>query len=110
MPTQENLKSAFSGESQANRRYLAFAMKAEDDGKPQIAKLFKATAEAETVHAHNHLRVLEDIKSTRENLEAAVHGENYEHTKMYPEFIQAAKGEGQEKAAQTFDWAKRPWR
>jgi rubrerythrin len=105
MATSENLKSAFAGESQANRRYLAFANKAEDEGKPQIAKLFRAAAEAETIHAHNHLRVLGEIGSTQDNLKAAVSGENYEHTQMYPGFIDEAKNEGNNDAARSFDWA-----
>lgn len=105
MPTQDNLKSAFAGESQANRRYLAFARKAEEEGKPQIARLFKAAAEAETVHAHNHLRVLGEIGSTQDNLKAAVSGENYEHTQMYPGFIDEANNEGNNDAERSFDWA-----
>lgn len=105
MATKENLREAFSGESQANRKYLAFAMKAEEEGKPQIAKLFRAAAEAETVHAHNHLRVLGEIASTKENLGAAISGENHEHTKMYPEFLEEAKKEEDSDAARTFDWA-----
>ena len=78
MATTENLQAAFAGESQANRKYLAFAKKAEADGFPQIAKLFRAVAEAETVHAHAHLRVLKGVKSTAENLQAAADGEAYE--------------------------------
>ncbi|MHA2473369.1 MAG: rubrerythrin family protein, partial [Promethearchaeota archaeon] len=92
--SEDNLKAAFAGESQANRKYLAFAEKADKDGFPQIAKLFRAAAEAETVHAHNHLRVLGGIKSTEENIQAAIEGENHEFTKMYPEFIEDAKEEG----------------
>ena len=72
MSTMDNLAEAFAGESQANRKYLAFAQKAEEEGKPQVAKLFRAAAEAETVHAHAHLRVMGGIKSTEENLEAAI--------------------------------------
>ncbi len=83
--TDENLKAAFAGESQANRRYLAFAQKAEEEGFTQAAKLFKAAAEAETVHALNHLRTVGEVKSTLDNLNAAFAGETYEFQKMYPE-------------------------
>jgi rubrerythrin len=76
--TEKNLQDAVAGESQANRRYLAFAKKADKEGYRQVAKLFRAAAEAETVHAHNHLRELAGIKSTRENLETAIKGESYE--------------------------------
>ena len=105
--TDENLKAAFAGESQANRMYLAFAKAAEQEGFPQIAKLFKAAAEAETVHAHNHLRVLGKVKTTAENLNEAVNGETYEFTKMYPQMIQEAKAEGNKKALQSFDYANK---
>lgn len=105
MSTTENLKVAFAGESQANRKYLAFAKKAEADGFPQIAKLFRATAEAETVHAHNHLRVLGGIKSTAENLQEAIAGENYEFTQMYPGFVAEAEKEGNKSALISFKGA-----
>lgn len=105
--TDENLKAAFAGESQANRLYLAFAKAAEQEGFPQIAKLFKAAAEAETVHAHNHLRVLDQVKITADNLSTAVSGETYEFTKMYPQFIEEAKAEGNKKALQSFDYANK---
>ena len=105
MTTADNLKAAFAGESQANRRYLAFARKAEQDGKPQIARLFRAAAEAETVHAHNHLRVLAEVGSTQDNVKAAISGENYENTKMYPGFLEEAKQEGNQDAVRSFDWA-----
>jgi len=85
--TQENLQSAFAGESQANRRYLFFAEKAEKEGHPQIARLFRAAAEAETVHARRHLEVMDGIKSTRDNLGEAVGGENYEFTENAVEEI-----------------------
>jgi len=98
MATSENLQEAFAGESQANRKYLAFAKKAEADGLPQIAKLFRAAAEAETIHAHAHLRVLGGIKTTAENLEEAVAGEAFEFQKMYPEFLAAAQEEGNKPA------------
>ena len=94
MSTTDNLKEAFAGESQANRKYLAFAKKAEKDGLPQVAKLFRAAAEAETVHAHSHLRLLGGVNSTAENLEAAIAGESFEFTTMYPKFIAEAQAEG----------------
>jgi len=103
--TIDDLKSAFAGESQANRRYLAFAKQAEQDGYPTLAHLFRAVAAAETVHAHNHLRALGEIKTTAENLEAAKAGENYEVVSMYPEFIKDAEAEGQKKALSSFTWA-----
>jgi len=103
--TEEGLKEAFAGESQANRKYLAFAQKADQEGFPQIAKVFRAAAAAETVHAHNHLRVLGGIKSTKENIQSAIEGEHYEFTKMYPEFLEAAKKEGNKDAERTFTYA-----
>ncbi len=105
--TDENLKAAFAGESQANRRYLAFAQKAEEEGFTQAAKLFKAAAEAETVHALNHLRVTGEVKSTLENLTAALDGETFEFMKMYPEFLAAAKQEENKQAAWSFDMANK---
>jgi rubrerythrin len=103
--TDENLKAAFAGESQANRRYLAFAKKAEEEGFIQVAKLFKAAAEAETVHALNHLRITGEIKSTLENLGTAVSGETFEFNEMYPEYIETAKQEGNKQAVWSFDVA-----
>ena len=103
--TDDNLKDAFAGESQANRMYLAFAKKADEEGLPQIAKLFRAAAEAETVHAHNHLRVMGHVKSTNDNLGTAISGETYEFKKMYPEFIAEAKKEGNKKAEISFEYA-----
>ncbi|NWF94341.1 MAG: rubrerythrin family protein [Syntrophaceae bacterium] len=103
--TIENLKEAFAGESQANRRYLAFAKKAEEEGHRQVAKLFRAAAEAETVHAHNHLRVLKGIRSTKENLQEAINGETHEFKKMYPEMMGKAKAEKEDDAYQTFHFA-----
>src|SRR4030066_302264 len=85
--TEKNLQDAFSGESQANRKYLAFAKKAEGDGYKQVAKLFRAAAEAETVHALNHFSELGGIKGTKENLEAAISGETNKNQKMYPQMI-----------------------
>jgi rubrerythrin len=105
MKTEENLKEAFAGESQANRKYLAFAKKAEEEGYRQVAKLFRAAAEAETVHAHNHLRVLKGIYSTRENIQEAINGETHEYKKMYPEMIEKAKAEKDNEAYQTFHFA-----
>ena len=91
--TEKNLGDGFAGESQANMKYLAFAKKAEADGYPQVAKLFRATAEAETIHAHAHLKALGKIKTTADNLEAAIAGETYEFSEMYPQFIEEAKQE-----------------
>jgi rubrerythrin len=105
--TDENLKAAFAGESQANRRYLAFARKAEEEGFTQVAKLFKAAAEAETVHALNHLRITGQIKSTLENLDTAVSGETFEFKEMYPGYIDAAKQEGNKQAVWSFDVANK---
>ncbi len=102
MGTSENLAAAFAGESQANRKYLAFAKKAEADGFAQVAKLFRAAAEAETIHAHAHLRVMNGVKDTAENLKAAIAGEGYEFTKMYPEFIAVAEEEGNKPALASF--------
>ena len=103
--SEENLMTAFAGESQANRKYLAFAKKAEQDGFPNVAHLFRAAAAAETVHAHNHLRVAGGIKSTVENLKGAIGGEFYEFTKMYPEFIENANSENNSDAVRTFHYA-----
>jgi len=103
--TKDNLASAFAGESQANRRYLAFAKKAKKDGYPNIAKLFKAAAAAETIHAHNHLRVMGGIGSTAENVEEAINGETHEFKEMYPGFLATAKEAGESQAAWSFDVA-----
>ena len=103
--TRENLKEAFAGESQANRRYLAFAKKADKDKFPMVARLFRAAAEAETVHAMNHLRALKGVGSTPDNLKAAAEGEAAEFKKMYPDFIEQAQQEKDEDAEQTFDYA-----
>jgi len=99
------LKEAFAGESQANRKYLAFAAKADQEGFAQVARLFRAAAEAETVHAHSHLRALNGIRSTKENLLEAIAGETHEFKKMYPEMIEAAKAEGQKVAERSFSFA-----
>jgi rubrerythrin len=105
--TNQNLDDAFAGESQANRKYLFFAEKADTEGHKQIARLFRATAEAETVHARNHLRVMNEIKSTNENLSAAISGENHEFTEMYPGFIKQAGIDGNDKARNSFDLANK---
>jgi len=106
MSKSENcLKEAFAGESQANRKYLAFAAKADQEGFPQAARLFRAAAEAETIHAHNHLRALKGIKGTKENLAEAIAGETHEFKKMYPEMIEAAKAEGDKSAERSFTYA-----
>ena len=103
--TEQNLKEAFAGESQANRKYLAFAKQADEEGYPQAAKLFRAAAEAETVHAHAHLRVLGGIKKTVENLQEAISGETHEYKKMYPGMIEGAKEEGNKAAERSFTYA-----
>ncbi len=103
--TEQYLKEAFAGESQANRKYLAFAAKADQEGYPQVARMFRAAADAETVHAHNHLRALNGIKSTKENLQEAIAGETHEFKKMYPEMITGAKAEGHKAGERTFHLA-----
>jgi len=103
--TEKNLLEAFAGESQANRRYLAFAKQAEKEGYAQVAKLFRAAAEAETVHAHAHLRTLGGVKNTTENLKEAISGETHEFTKMYPVMIDDAKKEGSTAAERSFTYA-----
>jgi rubrerythrin len=102
MSTTDNLKAAFAGESQANRKYLAFAKKAQADGFPQVARLFRAAAEAETVHAHAHLRVLGDVKATADNVQAAIDGEGYEFKEMYPQFLSLAQTENNQPAVASF--------
>lgn len=105
MSTDNNLMAAFAGESQANRKYLAFATRAEADGFKQIARLFRAVAAAETVHALAHFRVAGHVKDTVANLKAALDGEHYEFTSMYPEFIAAAIAEGKKGAQASFERA-----
>lgn len=105
--TSENLKDAFSGESRANRTYLAFAKKAKKEGLPQVAKLFRAAAFAETVHALNHLEIIGKTKSTIDNLKSAVSGETFEFDEMYPQYIEIAKKEGNKKALWSFDVANK---
>ena len=103
--TEQDLKEAFAGESQANRKYLAFAKQADKEGYPQAAKLFRAAAEAETVHAHAHLRTLGDVKNTAENLKEAISGETHEFREMYPDMIEDAKKEGNKDAERSFYYA-----
>jgi rubrerythrin len=103
--TDGNLQEAFAGESQANRKYLFFAEKADKEGYPQVARLFRAAADAETVHAKNHLNVLNGVGSTEKNLATAAEGEHHEFTSMYPPFIEEAEKEGNTKAKRTFDYA-----
>ena len=102
MSTKKNLAEAFAGESQANRKYLAFAKQAEFDGFPQIGKLFRAAAHAETIHAHAHLRAMGGIKSTEENLSEAIEGEGFEFREMYPPYLEEAKKEGDRMAEVSF--------
>jgi len=103
--TNKNLQEAFAGESQANRKYLAFAKQAEADGYMQAARLFRAAAMAETVHALSHLKALGGIKSTAENLKAALEGETHEFKSMYPGMIEKAKAEGKKDAERSFSYA-----
>jgi rubrerythrin len=103
--TEQNLLDAFAGESQANRKYLAFAKQADKEGYPQVAKLFRAAAEAETVHAHAHLRTLGKIRSTAENLKEAIEGETYEFKKMYPAMIEVAVAEGNKDGQRSLSYA-----
>ena len=103
--SEQNLMEAFAGESQANRKYLAFAKHAEKEGYHQVAKLFRAAAAAETVHAHAHLRAVGGIKSTAENLKEAISGETHEFSQMYPGMIAAAQEEGNKVAERTFTYA-----
>ena len=103
--TQENLMAAFAGESQANRKYLAFALAADKEGLPQVAKLFRAAAAAETVHALAHLKNAGKVGDTAANLKSAIEGETYEFTTMYPEMIKQAQAEGMGAVANYFDFA-----
>ncbi|HEY8910609.1 MAG TPA: ferritin family protein [Desulfosporosinus sp.] len=103
--TLENLMAAFAGESQANRKYIAYSKKAEADGKNNASKLFKAASDAETLHALKHFEVAGMIKSTVENLNDAVNGENHEYQSMYPKFLKAAQDEGNQAAVNTFTYA-----
>ncbi|EGB15503.1 Rubrerythrin [Pseudodesulfovibrio mercurii] len=103
--TMENLKAAFAGESQANRKYLAYAEKADAEGKPGVAKLFRAAAAAETIHAHAHLRLMKGVGTTEENLKDAIAGETYEFKSMYPEMMEDAKAEGENAILRYFGFA-----
>lgn len=102
--TTDNLKEAFAGESQASQKYLAFSRKAEKEGFKNIATLFRTAAEAERIHAEGHLGALDGIGSTAQNLAAAVGGETYEYTEMYPPMLQQAQAEGH-KAKRMFEYA-----
>ncbi len=103
--TEQDLQDAFAGESQANRKYLAFAKQAEAEGHTQVAKLFRAAAEAETVHAHAHLRVLGGVADTAANLKEAVAGETFEFNEMYPQMIREATNAGFDAALKSFSYA-----
>ena len=103
--TEQNLKDAFAGESQANRKYLAFSKKAEQEGHKRAAKLLRAAAAAETVHAHSHLREQGGVKSTRENLLEAINGESYAFQSMYPQMIEDARAENRPGALKSFEYA-----
>ena len=103
--TTDNLKEAFAGESQANRKYLAFAEKADKEGYAQAAKLFRAAAHAETIHAHAHLRALGEINATADNLKTAVQGETEEFESMYPAMIKEAEAAGEKAALRSFTYA-----
>ena len=105
MTTEKNLKAAFAGESQASRKYQAFAKKAEEEGYTAAARLFRAASEAESIHAYSELRAMGAVKSTAENLQAAIEGETYEFTSMYPEFIKEAEAEGAKDAKRVFNLA-----
>ena len=102
--THEDLKEAFAGESQANQKYRAFAKKAEQDGFANVARLFRLTAEAERIHAEGHLKALDGIGSTAQNLQAAIDGETYEYTRMYPPMLEQAERDGH-KAKRMFGYA-----
>jgi rubrerythrin len=104
MTNEDNLKEAFAGESQANRKYTAFAKKAEQDGFGNVARLFRTAAEAETIHALGHLNALDGVKSTADNLRAAIAGETYEYTEMYPPMLDTARKENH-KAKRMFGYA-----
>lgn len=103
--TQKNLEDAFAGESQANRKYLGFARQAEKEGYPQVARLFRAVAEAETVHALSHLKHMDGIRTTRENLQEAIAGEHHEFKSMYPAMIEEAAQEGKNAVKRSFEFA-----
>jgi rubrerythrin len=102
MATRDDLQHAFAGESQANRKYLAFAQQAEADGLPEVARLFRAAAAAETIHALAHLKAMGGIGTTAANLAAAAEGERYEYQEMYPPFLAAAEQAGEKAATRSF--------
>ena len=106
MPTKDNLKNAFAGESQTNPKYLAYAQIAEKEGYPGIAKLFRAAAEGETVHARAHLRAMGELKATADNLQEAIAGEQAEFKEMYPKYLEEARAEGDQKALNSFKNAR----
>lgn len=105
--TDKNLMDAFAGESQANRKYLAFAREAAEEGMEQVAKLFRAAAASETIHALTHLKNAGKVKDTRANLQDAINGETYEFTKMYPEMIEEAEAEGKSAIAKYFGFVNK---
>ncbi len=105
--TEKDLMDAFAGESQANRKYLAYSQRAEDEFLHGVAKLFRAIAEAETIHAIKHLRTAGKVAGTKENLADAIAGETHEFMNMYPEMIAHAKEEGQKSAEISFDYANK---
>ena len=105
--TDKNLGEAFAGESQANRRYIFFAAKADTEGYPQVARLFRAAAEAETVHARNHFNAMDGVGSTKANLNAGIIGEHQEFTGMYPKFIEQSRIDKYQRAEISFDWANK---
>ncbi|MCJ7605735.1 MAG: rubrerythrin family protein [Dehalococcoidales bacterium] len=105
--TEDNLQDAFGGESQANRRYVMFADKAEKEGYPQLARMFRAIADAETVHARNHYNAMDAVGTTQDNLLAAVIGEHQEFTAMYPIFIEDAQVDKNARAERSFNWANK---
>ena len=103
--TYDNLMTAFTGESEANRKYTAYAEKAEKDGYSNAAKLFRAAADAETIHAISHFKVAGNVRTTAENLKDGVEGETYEYTSMYPPFVELAEAEGNAQAVRSFTYA-----
>lgn len=103
--SKKNLKDAFAGESQANRRYTAYSQKAAEEGYSNVSRLFRAIAESETIHAINHLKALGGVNSTLQNVEEALTGEKEEYTSMYPMFMDQAKRDANNEALSTFFWA-----
>jgi rubrerythrin len=103
--TYEDLKAAFAGESQASRKYYHFSVMADQEGFPQVARLFRAAAMAETIHAGNHLKAMDGVKSTKDNLQEAIAGEHYEHTEMYPGFLVNSEAGENRKATRSFKYA-----